>query len=330
MLDEHSSDGGCAGGASAGGCGRPALHRRPGTGIDTIPTPEGRAHGAGGTALALLYVFVWASAFVPSRIVSMLGQPLWVLAVRFLAAGSLQVGIVVAARRSWPRSRASWSSLAIYGVLANACYLGLTYEAMRHLSAGMAAIIASTNPLVLAMVAPGLLGESLTPRKALGLVFGFSGVVISMAARAGSQAARPADALLAFLGVLALVASTVVFKRLRVREDLVAANAVQLGVAALVLLPAAWALEGRPHLPLTVSLVGSLAYLVLVLSIGASFLWLWLLRHGEASRVSAFYFLTPLFGLGLAAILLRERVTAMDGLGLLAVALGIILVQGRS
>lgn len=289
-----------------------------------------RAHGAGATALALLYVFLWASAFVPSRLVAMLGQPLWVLAIRFIAAAAIQLGITLVLGRPWPRSRASWASLAAYGLLANAGYLGLTYEALQHLSAGMGAMIASTNPLVLALIAPALLGEPLTARKVVGLLFGFSGVLISMAARAGTQSARPQDVAMSFAGVLAMVASTVVFKRLRIHEDLVAANAIQLGASAVVLLPVAWTVEGALHLPLSVSLVASLAYLVLLLSIGGTFLWFWLLRHGEASRVSAFYFLTPIFGLGLGALLLHERLTWSDGLGLVAVALGITLVQSRA
>ncbi len=191
----------------------------------------------------------------------------------------------------------------------------------------MGAIIASTNPLVLALVAPALLGEALSMRKLTGLVSGFCGVLVSMASRAGSQAARPADVAIAFGGVLALVASTVVFKRLKIREDLVTANAIQLGASAVTLVPLAWAIEGQPQLPVTAVVLGSFAYLVLLVSIGASFLWLWLLRHGEASRVSAFYFLTPIFGLGLGALLLHERVSWADGIGLAAVVLGITLVQ---
>jgi drug/metabolite transporter (DMT)-like permease len=297
--------------------------------IDATSSAQRRAHGPGGTALALVYVFLWSSAFVPSRIVAMLGQPLWVLAVRFIAAALIQVALTFILARPWPRSRASWISLGAFGLLANAGYLSLTYEALRHLSAGMGAIIASTNPLVLALVAPALLGEALSPRKLVGLVFGFSGVLMAMASRAGSPFARPVDIGMAFIAVLALVASTIVFKRLRLHEDLVAANAIQLGTSAVFLVPLAWAIEGRPHLPLTAPLVWSLTYLVLLLSIGASFVWFWLLRHGEASRVSAFYFLTPIFGLGLAALLLHERVTWLDAVALAAVAFGITLVQGR-
>jgi drug/metabolite transporter (DMT)-like permease len=280
--------------------------------------------------VAIVYVFLWSSAFVPSRILAMLGQPLWVLSVRFLIAAVIQLCLALILAKSWPRSRSSWLSLAAYGLLANGGYLGFTYEALRHLSAGMGAIIASTNPLVLALIAPALLGEALTGRKLLGLLFGFAGVLLSMASRAGSPNARPVDVAMAFVAVLALVASTIVFKRLRISEDLVAANAIALGSAAVGILPLALLIEGRPHLTVTAPFVWSLTYLVLLLSIGAAFVWFWLLRHGEASRVSAFYFLTPIFGLGLAAILLHERVTWVDGIALAAVAFGISLVQRPS
>jgi drug/metabolite transporter (DMT)-like permease len=56
-------------------------------------------------------------------------------------------------------------------------------------------------------------------------------------------------------------------------------------------------------------------------------LWFWLLAHGEASRVTAFLFLTPVFGLGIAALLLHETVYLRDLGGLVAITAGIALVQ---
>src|SRR5678816_2383012 len=230
-----------------------------------MTSSELRAHGRAGTALALLYVFLWASAFVPSRVLSRMGQPLWVLTIRFAIASLLMAVAVVALRRPWPRLPAAWIQIAGYGLLANACYLGCTYEALRHLSSGMGAIIASTNPLLLALVAPALLDEPLTFRKIAGLLLGFGGVLVAMSARAGTQAARPGDVLLDFLGVVALVGSTLLFKRLRTPEDLLAANTVQLGTASVALLPLAILLEGAPHLTGTAEFTVSLAYLVLVM-----------------------------------------------------------------
>jgi drug/metabolite transporter (DMT)-like permease len=236
--------------------------------------------------------------------------------------------IAIGMRRAFP---SGWLVYAVLGVLANAAYLGMTYSALaRGLAAGIASIVASTNPLILALVAPRLLKEPLTWVKALGLALGFGGVVAVMLARTGSGTARPSDVGLAFLGVGANVASTILFKRARGSTDLLAINTIQLLAAGLVLVPVAFAVEGPPVADVTPELVASFAYLVGVLSVGASLLWFWLLSRGAASRVSAFYFLTPVFGLFLGAALLSETIAPTDALGLVAITLGIVIVQRSS
>jgi drug/metabolite transporter (DMT)-like permease len=57
-------------------------------------------------------------------------------------------------------------------------------------------------------------------------------------------------------------------------------------------------------------------------------LWFWILQHGEASRVSAYFFLTPVFGLLLSALFLNEPLGLMDGLGLVVITAGLWLVTG--
>jgi len=280
-----------------------------------------------GVAAALFYVFLWASAFVPSKIGVLASSPLWFLVVRFAVSGLLALGAAFVLRARFPRTGGEWGALVALGVLANAAYLGLTYEALRHLASGVGAIVASTNPLTLAFVAPWLLREPLTSRKIAGMLLGFGGVVAIMAVRTGTGSADPPDVALAFAGVLASVASTIVFKRWCADLDLRAVVPVQLLASGLALLPLALLLEGAPHAHWSVPLVVSFWYVVLVMSFGASVLWFWLLARGEASRVSAYYFLTPVFGLALAALLLHEPVGARDLAGLVAIAAGIALVQ---
>jgi drug/metabolite transporter (DMT)-like permease len=280
-----------------------------------------------GVAGALFYIFLWASAFVPSKTGVLDSSPLWFLVVRFMLSGLLALGVARALGATFPRRRQDWIAIVVLGVLGNAIYLGCTYEALRHLAAGVGAIVASTNPLVLALVAPWLLREPLTPPKIAGMLLGFGGVVWIMIVRTGTGTANPPEVALAFTGVLASVASTIVFKRWCADLDLRAVNAVQLFAAGVVLLPLAIVLEGTPHAHWTWQLITSFWYVVLVMSLGASLLWFWLLSHGEASRVSAYYFLTPVFGLGLAALLLHEPVGLRDVGGLIAISLGIVLVQ---
>jgi drug/metabolite transporter (DMT)-like permease len=280
-----------------------------------------------GTLAALFYIVLWASAYVPSKIGVLASSPLWFLVFRFALAGLLALGLARAAGAALPRGRRAWLTVVVLGVLGNAIYLGCTYEALRHLASGVGAIVASTNPLVLALVAPFALREPLSPGKIAGLVLGFGGVLAIVAVRAGSGAAEPRDVALAFIGVLGSVAATIVFKRWCGDMDLRAVTGLQLLAAGVVLLPFAVLTEGTPHAAWSWPLIVSFLYVVVVMSIGASLLWFWLLTHGEASRVSAYYFLTPVFGLAFAAILLHEPVYWRDALGLLAVAAGITLVQ---
>ncbi len=282
---------------------------------------------AGGAAL--LYVFLWATAFVPSRILARGAPPLTILYLRFFLAGGVLLGLALAARLPFPRDRATWLRLAALGLCGNALYLGLNYEALRHMSAGMGSIIASMNPLLLALAAPFLLAEPLTPRKGIGLLLGFLGVVLAMHTRAGSQSARPIDVLMALGGVLAFVASNIVYKRMKSRPHALVLNGAQLFFAALILLPAGLVLEGPPHIVWTAPIVLSLAFLIIVLSVFASMLWFWILQHGEASRVSAWFFLTPVFGLLLGALLLGEKLAPMDGLALLVITAGLWLAARK-
>ena len=286
-------------------------------------------HTAKGALAAILYVFLWAAAFVPSRVLAHSAPPLSILWIRFVGAGVLLFAGVRIAGLPVPRDGGTWLRLLLLGILGNGVYLGMNYEALRHLSAGMGSIVASTNPLILALLAPWLLREPLTARKLSGLLLGFSGVVLAMHTRAHSQEARVQDVLLAAFGVLSFVFSNILYKRMHVRPHPLVLNAAQLFLAGVALLPVALAVEGPPRIDWTWPIVASLAFLVVVLSIGASMLWFWILHHGEASRVSAYFFLTPAFGLLLGALLLREPLAPLDGVALGVIALGLWLVTGE-
>jgi drug/metabolite transporter (DMT)-like permease len=280
-----------------------------------------------GTAAALLYIFLWASAFVPSKIGVLGSSPMWFLVVRFAVSGLLALALALALGAKLPRSRREWGAVVLLGICNNAIYLGCTYEALRHLASGVGAIVASTNPLALALVAPWALREPLTRNKIFGLIVGFIGVLAIMWARTGTGTANIGDIALAFAGVMGSIGGTVVFKRWCGGLDLRAVSGLQLIAAGVVLLPLALLFEGAPHAVLSWPFVVSFWYVVLVMSVGASLLWFWLLSHGEASRVTAYFFLTPVFGLALSALLLHEPVGPRDLVGLVAIAFGIILVQ---
>ncbi|HET8844022.1 MAG TPA: DMT family transporter [Ktedonobacteraceae bacterium] len=281
------------------------------------------------TCAALLYVLLWSSAFIATKIGVTYSPPLSFLAVRFLCAALLMVVFAWIGKLSFPQGWRAWGKLALFGLLNSAFYLGCTYEALRALSAGMGSIIAATNPLILMLIAPTVLRERLTWWRLLGLTLGFGGVIFVMVARLGGNEHldTPGGMAIAFLGVASLVGATLFYKRYPPREHAFVVNAVQLGAAGIVLIIPALLFEHPERVHLEASLVWAFLYLVLVISIGVSLLWFWLLKRGEASIVSSYYFLTPIAGLALAALLLGEPFGIRDLLGLAAVATGIALIN---
>jgi drug/metabolite transporter (DMT)-like permease len=280
-----------------------------------------------GIAAAIFYIFLWASAYVPSKIGVLDSSPMWFLVIRFGVSGAIALVVALALGARFPRDRAGWIALIVLGILSNAAYLGLTYEALRHLASGLGAIVASTNPIVLAIVAPYFLREPLTRMKVVGMLLGFGGVIWIVHARLGTGSANISDVALAFMGVVASIAGTIIFKRYLAGIDLRAATAVQLLAAGVFLLPFALIGEGAPHVTWTTRIIVSFLYLSIIISIGATALWLWLLKEGDASRVTSFFFLTPIFGLLISFVFLHEAISVQDIFGLAAIALGITLVQ---
>jgi drug/metabolite transporter (DMT)-like permease len=281
------------------------------------------------TAAALLYVLLWSSGFVAAKVCVRYCPPLTLLSVRFFLATGLMWGLAHWLGLRRPATPRAWLRLSMIGALNLALPLAFNFIALRQVTAGMAAIVAATNPLLLALVAPRLLGEALTARRLLGLVLGFGGVVFVMATRlgAGGRTDTPVGVVLLFSHVVSLVCATILFKRFPPRESLLVVNAVQMLVSAVLLLLPALFFEDARHAVVNLPFVVSFVYLLFVLSIGASLLWFWLLSRGEASVASSYLFLSPLMGLIFATAFLGESMSARDGLGLIATMTGIALIR---
>ena len=278
------------------------------------------------TLLAVTFSCLWAAAFVGVKIALRSSPPLFLMAFRFLAAGTILLGWARVTGRRLPATPAEWGPLVALGLLNNALYLGLSAVALRHVSAGMGAVLASTNPLILAVAATWLLGERLTAVRVAGLLTSFGGVLWIMRSRMGDHDRLGGMALL-LVAILFLVAGTILFKRLRPRHDLVVVNGAQLLAAGVALAGPSLVLEPLGLVRFTTSFLAAQAFLVLGVSCLGMGIWFWLLRSGDATRASSYFFLNPVLGLLLGAVLLGEPLRLPDFAGSAAVGLGIYVVQ---
>ncbi len=278
---------------------------------------------AGYFLLVALFVFAWASGFTAAKLAMATCPPALFGGVRFLLTGAALLGFA-AWRRDFRRP-VPWGKLALLGLFNQAGYQGLAWQGMGNVSAGLATIIASLNPILIAAAAAPLLGERLHWRKVLGLLLGFAGAVFVVRHRlvAGHEDGR--GVLLVVGALLSLVIGTLAFKWLAPDVTLPVAVGVQTGTAGAILLALGAAFENPTRITYGPQLWLVMGWCVLVMSIGALLLWFWLLRNGSATSASALHFLIPPIGLAMSWLVLGEPVSPLDLLGVVPVALGIWL-----
>ncbi len=272
------------------------------------------------------FCLIWSAAFAVSKLAIFDCPPLLLISVRCLLAGLIVLG---AAALAGPRPHISGRDLALFtllGIANYALYLGGNYVGIRHgLSAGLAALITSANPVLTALLAAVFLGEPLTWRKAGGLLLGLTGVAVIVESRmTGGESAI--GIALGIGALIALVAGTILFKRFMPSGSLVIGNGVQNLAGGLALIPFWLASESLGQVVPSVRLLIALLFLTLFSSILAYLLWFHLLTVAGATAASAYHFLMPPLGLFFAWLLLGERIEPFDLVGVLPVALGIWLV----
>lgn len=276
-------------------------------------------------AMGVAFALMWSSAFTSARIIVVDASPLFSLAFRFLISGLIGVAIARALGQSWRLSPAQWRATLIFGLCQNALYLGLNFVAMQTVEASLAAIIASTMPLIVALASWAVLGERLPPLGVIGLAVGLSGVVIIMGSRLGAGADLY-GVMLCVIGSLALSLATLALRGATSGGNFMMVVGLQMLIGSAALFVAAPFVETFRVDP-SWRLAAAFAYTTLVPGLLATWVWVSLVNRIGPIRSATFHFLNPVFGVLIAAALLREPLSWVDGVGVVVVTLGILAVQ---
>lgn len=276
--------------------------------------------------MGLLFALMWSSAFTSARIIVADMSPLFALSIRYLISGLLGVGIALALGQSMRLTPAQWRATIVFGILQNAVYLGLNFVAMQTVEASLAAIIASTMPLLVGFATWVVLGERLRPLGIAGLIAGVIGVAIIMGARLGGGGVDMVGVGLCVIGVIALTIATMLVRGATSGGNFLMIVGLQMLVGCVVLALATLAFE-TPRLNPTLPLLIAFTYTCLVPGLAATIIWFWLVNRIGATRAATFHFLNPFFGVAVAALLLSEALGARDILGVVIITAGILAVQ---
>lgn len=276
-------------------------------------------------AMGLTFALMWSSAFTSARVIVEYAPPLSALALRFLVSGLIGVGIAWILGQSARLSRRQWLGVVIFGICQNALYLGLNFVAMQTVPASLAAIIASTMPLLVAVAGWLVFGTKVRPLGFAGLVAGVIGVVLIMGARV-QGGVDLFGVLLCVIGVVCLTIATLAVLGASSGGNVLMIVGLQMLVGSVLLWVPALTLEVW-DVTWNWQLGVAFAYTTLVPGLAATLVWFLLVGRIGAVRASTFHFLNPFLGVTIAAAFLGERIGPLDVVGVAIIAGGILAVQ---
>ena len=280
----------------------------------------------------LLLCAIWGFQQVASKVALTDGMPPILQALMRSAVSGLLVVLWLFLRRGHAGLRALFTpdgtgAAGVLTAILFAIEFVLLFEGAERTSASHAVVILYTSVFFTALGAHLFIpGERLRRINALGLLLAFGGVAAAFGVRGTGSLQGDAYMLGA---AIAWGITTVVIKR---SHALMAAPpekvlAYQLLGSVPPLLLAA-AVAGELVIPAATPRAWlSVAFQCVVVSFASYLTWFWLMGRYPVGRLAAFSFLSPLFGVAAAALLLGEPLTPMLLVGLASVAIGLRLVN---
>ena len=276
---------------------------------------------------SLLFVLLWSSSFITTKAGLRHLSPLLFVAVRLTACAVVLVAVMLVLRRSWqPLAGWRWLHCAVAGALLNGIGLMAPHVGLVTAPAAQVALVQSLTPLLTAALGVVLLGEHLRGAQWFGLVLGMVGVGLVVGEAAFESAARFQGLVLAFVGVLGLVAGTLYFGRFCRGMPLLPGATAQFLSAAAVSALGAWLLE-TPRAEWTEVTVIAITWNTLLVSLGGMGLYSAMLVRGSVASTSANFYLIPGTTAVLAWLLLGEQPNLLAMSGLLVATAGCWLVN---
>lgn len=278
------------------------------------------------TLVPPLFVLLWSTGFLGARYAMPYAEPFSFLGVRFLLAFLILAVLMVAISSSRLSARQIGMAM-IAGFLIHGLYLGGVFWSVHNgLPAGISALIAGMQPMVTAVLAMVLLGEQVTSRQWVGLAVGLGGVLLVLWPKLGVSGSGISVANLAASAValLSICSGTVWQKRFGTRDDMIPNTAWQYVGATIPMALGSLLFETRT-VTLNGELIFALLWLTLVLSIGAIFLLMRMIRDGEMAKVSSLFYLVPAVTAIIAWFLFGETLTILQLVGMAIATAGVAL-----
>lgn len=277
-----------------------------------------------------IFVLIWSSGFVVAKYAFRSSDVIFFLSIRLFIAALILALITKGLKQSLRLSKGDLLASISIGIALHALYLGGVWQAIAEGSpSGIASVITSLQPVLVSLIAVKLLGERLTRYQVAGLALGLSGVILVLEPAFERAGEMTVIALILLIAALTgSTSATLMQKKIGHSIPLLAGTTYQFLIAAIIL--GIYSLvTGQTTMDWNLESSLAMAWAVLVTSIIAILLLLWMLTRGSAARVSSLLYLVPPTTAVQAWFLFGEKLNPQAIIGIAMTALGVALVQKR-
>ena len=298
---------------------------------EQMTSSAGRPLSPGAAALMLLLCLSWGFNQIAIKLALPDIPPMLQATIR--SAGALPVLLLVAWLRGvklFERDGTLGAGL-FAGVLFGLEFV-LIYRGLLLTTASRAVVFLYTAPFFVALGSYQFLGERLRPSQWGGLALSFSGVALAIGLPQANVDAKVLWGDLMVVGGGAMWAATTLVAKGTALRSAAPEKALgyQVALSVPILAFAAW-VSGETLTRFPGALALSLVVYQAIWVVGLTFLiWFALVQAYSASKLSAFTFITPLFGVAASYFILHDTLTPAFGAAALLVIAGLYLVNRPS
>ena len=276
----------------------------------------------------LIFIILWASAFVTSKAIVNDSTPFAALSFSF---GLVSLGFFIFCIFTNSKIILSFNDFikaSIIGICFHGLYLGgVFYAISENLSVGITAIIVSLQPILTAIFAGPFLKEVVTWKQWVGIMLGFFGTLLVIGMDIGESI--PIIGLIASLiGLTAITSGTLLQRKIGGNIPLATSNLYQAFSAFIFLLMITFLFE-KSFINFSLNFILSMSWQVIFVSFGAFTILQYLINTGTASRTATLFFLVPPVSVVMAWLFLNEKMSILDMGGLIIATLGVYIATRR-
>ena len=272
---------------------------------------------------------LWSTGFIGAKFGLPYAEPATFLAYRYALVATILFIVSTLTKAPWPGSPNTYIHLSVAGLLMQVVGVGGVYYGIYlGVDAGVTALVNGLQPVLVAIIAVSLLGERASKMQWVGFIMGLGGTVLVIWRKLDLGVGTPLGMSLPVCGLLALSIGLTYQKKYCEEMDLRTGMFVQTTAAAIGMWIISLSLE-TGTIEWTGEFIFAFIWLTIVLSLGAITLLLYLIRRGQASRVSSLFFLVPPITAVMSYFMFDETFGPIAFTGMIVAVVGVALVNQK-